>query len=124
MVKTFIDNNKIILLEWYMVAATCYLFMTGMNINMAGTAIAIGLVNTYVVAPISHALLLGNNEEEFPRQKLLKNIFKSFIVCSIMFFLYYLTNRFIFATKIEPITFGVIYKLIDIGFSKITNKWD
>lgn len=122
--KGIFYENKIIILEWYMVAATCYMSMISMNINMVGTAIAIGLVNTFIAAPITYALVYGNNQEDFPKQNLLKNIFKSILICSTMFGLYYIVNFNFFKTSIEPITFGIIYKTIDNIFSRIIKKWD
>ncbi|MFI3230024.1 MAG: hypothetical protein R3Y29_00540 [bacterium] len=121
--KSLFYQHRIVLLEWYLVASTCYMSMVSMNINMIGTAIAIGMVNTFIVAPISHALIYGNKEEEFPKQNLPKNIVKSIIVCSIMFGLYYVVNFNLFKTHIEPITFGIIYKLIDYAFLRVVKLW-
>lgn len=123
-VKGFFYKHRVILLKWYMVAATCYMAMVSMNINMVGTAIIIGLVNTFIVAPIVHALIYGNKEEEFPKQNLLKNIFKAILICFTMFALYYIVNFNFFKTSIEPITFGIIYMLIDYVFAKIIKTWN
>lgn len=54
--KTIFNQIRIPLLEWYLVAATCYFMMIGLDQPILVVAIVLGFVHTYILDPIVYAL--------------------------------------------------------------------
>ncbi|MFI3172824.1 MAG: hypothetical protein R3Y58_10755 [Eubacteriales bacterium] len=127
MVKIFFRKYGVELLEGYLAAMACYLCMYTADWNIWVTAIIIGFVNSYLKTPVVNALHIGNADKDdifgIKHNKVIKNIFEALVICGIIYGMYYLVNLVLFATSVEPITFGVLYELIHIGISKIMKKW-
>ncbi len=121
--KNFFYKYKTEIIEAYMAAAVFFTCMSA-GLNPWISAVILGIANTYLVVPLVNAINFGNNTEdrdvlEFNLLKFTKNLFTALFITTIMIVMYYYINEYLFPTYVEPISFGIIYKLIDIGLGKI-----
>ena len=123
MLRRFFSKYKVEILEAYMAAAVCFVCLSGLNMGWIGTTIVIGFTNTYLVGPVKKALKFGNRSDEDILKVnhiiLVENVARAFIICAILVGIYYLIYKHLFHIGIEPITFGMLYKLLDIALSKL-----
>lgn len=127
-VKAFLYRIRIPLIEWYFVAASCYFCMMGFEMSFFSTAVVIGFVNTYLVAPI--AFSLSEDQEKVGRDFLseptyiFKNVVKAVIIVSSMVGLYFLVNEYLFSTQVDPYSFGLVYWVLNKIVGKLIKKWN
>ncbi|OOO00147.1 MAG: hypothetical protein ATN35_08830 [Epulopiscium sp. Nele67-Bin004] len=124
--KKFFSKYKFELIEMYMAAAVYFTCVSGFGLSWLAAAIILGLTNSYFVIPVVNALDLDAEREidifDVTSMMVFTNIVKSLLICSMMVITYYYINMYWFTTYIEPISFGIIYKLIDIYLMKITRE--
>lgn len=120
MLKKLFSRYKIPLLEAYLAASVCFL---GSGMTWIGIAVVIGFVNTYLLNPLIVTFKFGNRQlYPMPKRdhfKLIKNVGIALLISTIIVFIYSLINKYLFATFVEPITFGILYKVIDIGIRRL-----
>ena len=124
MLKRFLKKYKVEILEAYLAAMICFICSSEMNMGWIGIAIVIGFANTYLLGPVEKALKFGNKaDEDFLKVdhiKSIKNIAKALIICAALVGIYYLIDKYLFKVPgIEPITFGIMYKILDVALTKI-----
>lgn len=126
MIRTFLNRYKIDILEAYIAAMMCFTCMSSFGMNWITTAIIIGVANTYLVGPVVKAFKMGNvtNDDilEVNHKVFLRNVGRAIVICTIIVGVYYVVNTYLFFTGVLPITFGILYKLIDNGLYAIGRK--
>lgn len=124
MLKRFFSKYKIELLEAYL-AASVWFFFSSMEWTWISIAVVIGFVNTYLLNPLIITFKFGNRSDYMMFKKsyirAFKNIGMALLICSIIVLLYGVVNKYLFATSVEPITFGILFKLIDMGLKRLYN---
>lgn len=122
-VKSFFKKYGAEVIEWYLAAMVCYICMYTAGWGIWAVAVLIGVANVYLKMPIVNALHLGNADKgdlfEVKHMTVLKNILESIVICGILTVIFYLVDRYLFTTIVEPISFGILYELLHIGLSKI-----
>ncbi|MFI3237055.1 MAG: hypothetical protein R3Y47_03380 [Lachnospiraceae bacterium] len=126
MLKAFLKKYAVEIIEAYLAAAVCYICMYTMGASVWVVAVVIAFVDSYLKTPIVNALRVGNEADQdifrVKHLELLKKIVKSIIICAIIVFIYYVINTYAFSTSVEPITFGILYELLNIWIGKMIKK--
>ncbi len=121
--KKFWHKYKNDIVETYMVAAVFFTCLSGLGMNWITAAICIGIANNYLVIPLVNALNANREDDDnllkLDSVRLLKNVGKAILICSMLMVTYYYINEYLFPTYVEPISFGIFYKLIDIALRKL-----
>ena len=120
MFKKFFSKYKVEMLEAYLAASVCFL---ASSMGWISIAIIIGFVNTYLLNPLIVTFKFGNRADykmfEMNHMRAFKNVAKALLISFIIVMLYNLIDRYLFPTFVEPITFGILFKVIDILLGKL-----
>ncbi|WP_073338237.1 hypothetical protein [Clostridium grantii] len=83
-------------------------------------AIVVAILKTFVNEPLLRAITHGNKADEGPKSKFrfLKNLLYALIISSLIMLLY----QYVMPILIEPISFGLLYKVFDSLIQKIIRK--
>lgn len=86
-------------------------------------AVLLGIINAYFTEAIIDTFRYGNKSEyDFKKRtkfRLIKNILYSLMITSLIMISHYLFSRYVVKVPIEPISFGILYKLFDTLIHRI-----
>ncbi len=129
--KNFIIKYKIEIIEAYIAAAVYWFCVSGFEMAPLVAAVILGMANTYFIIPISNAIYTdGENKRklELSYKTTFSNVLRAVVIVSILMTIYgvvyYILKQFMDEpwVFVEPISFGIFYKLIDIGLTKLMTK--